>query len=437
MPDDSPASFLDTPVPEGWDCNLLDDLVDADRGISYGIVQPGKHDDAGVPIVRVNNLRNGRIETNDVLRVSTTIEEKYARTRLRGGEVLLSLVGTLGECAVVPPELRGWNVARAVAVIPIRSDIDPRWVTTCLRSAPLQHLIRTWATTTVQATFNLRDVRRLPIVIPPTATREWMTKVLGMLDDKIELNRRMNELLEGMARAYFKAWFVNFEPVKAKAGGATSFPGMPQPVFDRLPDTFVDSEFGEVPEGWNTGRLGDVIEVHDRRRIPLSKKQRQERRGQIPYYGATGVIDYVDEPIFDGIHVLLGEDGSVVRDDGTPFVQYVWGRYWVNNHAHVLSGANGFGNEHLYLLLQLADIRPFVTGAVQAKLNQKNMCSLPVVIPQTSFLNAFQSIIEPWFSLVRALSDQSTVLVQTRETLLPRLVSGEVAVPATNGGGDG
>src|SRR5262245_13491306 len=103
LPSDLPT------LPTGWSYRVLGSLVDAARGISYGIVQPGSHDLTGVPIVRVNNVKSGSIATDDVLRVTRGVEEKYARTRLRGGEVLLTLVGTLGECAVVPDSLSGWN----------------------------------------------------------------------------------------------------------------------------------------------------------------------------------------------------------------------------------------------------------------------------------------------------------------------------------------
>src|SRR5207247_2262735 len=154
----------------------------------------------------------GRIDTTDMLKVEADIEAKFRRSRLRGGEVLLTLVGTLGEVAIVPDNLRDWNVARAVGVIPVRKDPGSLWVSICLRSAFIQHCIRTWATTTVQATFNLRDLAKLPIPIPPTETREAIAAVLGALDDKIELNRRMNATLEAMARALFQSWFVDFDP---------------------------------------------------------------------------------------------------------------------------------------------------------------------------------------------------------------------------------
>src|SRR5437016_2348366 len=112
LPADAPE------LPDDWRYELLGDLVD-DRGISYGIVQPGSESDKGVPIVRVNNIRNGHVDTSDVLRVDRNIEEKFKRSRLLGGEVLLTLVGTLGEVAIAPDTLRGWNVARAVGVIPV------------------------------------------------------------------------------------------------------------------------------------------------------------------------------------------------------------------------------------------------------------------------------------------------------------------------------
>ena len=210
LPDELPL------IPDGWRYESLGNLVE-ERGVSYGIVQPGRETTNGVPIVRVNNIRNGRIDTTDMLKVEAGIEAKFQRSRLRGGEVLLTLVGTLGEVAIVPDNLRGWNVARAVGVIPLRRDPGSLWVSICLRSAFIQHCIRTWATTTVQATFNLRDLAKLPIPIPPTDTRKAIAAVLGALDDKIELNRRMNATLEAMARALFQSWFVDFDPVRAIA----------------------------------------------------------------------------------------------------------------------------------------------------------------------------------------------------------------------------
>lgn len=103
-----------------WEVRPLSELVNPERGISYGIVQPGAAADDGIPIVRVSDIRAGRINTENPLRVSRNVEEAFARTRLRGGEILLTLVGTVGEAAIAPQSLAGWNTARAVAVIPAK-----------------------------------------------------------------------------------------------------------------------------------------------------------------------------------------------------------------------------------------------------------------------------------------------------------------------------
>lgn len=414
-------------LPAGWAFKALDQLVDLSRGISYGIVQPGSDTPDGVPIVRVNNLRNRGVVTDDVLRVKPAIAAKYKRTKLCGGEVLLSLVGTLGETAVAPLQLRGWNTARAVAVIPILEEPGPNWVELCLRSPLIRRYMRMWATTTVQATLNLRDVARLPIPLPPSMERMRIADVLRALDDKIELNRRMNETLEAVARVIFKSWFVDFDPLRANAEGRQPF-GMDAATAALFPNSFVDSPLGKIPKGWKLTTLDEAIDIYDSKRIPLSGRERIQVKGTYPYYGAAGVVDHVNNYLFDGIFILIGEDGSVVNDDDTPVVQYVWGKFWVNNHAHVLQGCSGISNEHLLLFLQTVNIRPYVTGAVQPKLNQGNLCRIPFLLPDKEVCDAFGATVEPLYGLLRANTEQSRTLTTIRDALLPKLISGEIRV---------
>ena len=157
-------------------------VVDPRRGITYGIVQPGRHTPDGVPVVRANNIKDGRIVTDDLMRVGREIEAGYRRTRLVGGEVLLTLVGTLGECAVVPNELKGFNVVRAVGVIAPTEGIDAQYLKYALSLPVVHHCIDSWATTTVQATFNLRDAELLPVVLPPKRERQSILQILAALD---------------------------------------------------------------------------------------------------------------------------------------------------------------------------------------------------------------------------------------------------------------
>ena len=208
---------------------------------------------------------------------------------------------------------------------------------------------------------------------------------------------------------------------------------MPQHLFDALPICFVDSEIGPVPQGWHSGSLGDVIDIHNSRRVPLSRREREQRRGSFRYYGATGIIDYVNDFLFNGLFVLVGEDGTVVNDQDSPVVQYVWGRFWVNNHAHILTGSGGISTEYLRVLLDHINIRPFITGAVQPKLSQRNLKSVPILIPPPEAAAAFDDIIAPLFAWLRQAHDQSRVLESVRDLLLPRLLSGQIRVEVADG----
>ena len=278
--------------------------------------------------------------------------------------------------------------------------------------------------------------------------------------ESIEKNHQINQTLEQMAQAIFKSWFVSFEPVKAKiaaleAGGSEedallaamqSISGKGEAELTTLqaeqpeqyaelrtttelfPSAMQDSELGEIPEGWEVSDFGTVSKCFDRHRIPLSKRQREQRQGSIPYYGATSIMGYVDEPIFDGVYLLLGEDGSVLKEDGSPFTQYIWGKSWVNNHAHVLQGANGVSTEQLYLFIGMQNITAYVTGAVQLKLNQKNMNSIPFIKAPKELNTRFSELIAPMFGLRRKLTEENDSLTGIRDLLLPRLLSGELSV---------
>jgi len=161
-----------------------------------------------------------------------------------------------------------------------------------------------------------------------------------------------------------------------------------------------------MPE-WPTKPLGEVVTNHDSRRIPLSGRERETRRGPYPYYGASGIIDFVDEPIFSGLHLLIGEDGSVARDDdGTPFAQLADGEFWVNNHAHVLRGETDADTRYVYYALSTTNVRPWVTGAVQPKLNQRNMNQIPIPYPSEDSRHA----------IVRVLGALDDKIEQNRRT---------------------
>ena len=255
----------------------------------------------------------------------------------------------------------------------------------------LQMLAETRSGTFPQITFN--ELSKLSIKIPPLPEQDRIISILDSICKKIDINQQINDNLEEQAKALFKSWFVdNQEPT------------------------------------WEKKTLADIVNIWDSMRKPLSATERDKMQKIYPYYGATSLMDYVDNYLFDGIYLLMGEDGTVVDDKGFPILQYVYGKFWVNNHAHVLTGANGFSTECIYILLSTTNVKSIVTGAVQPKINQANLKNIPIVIPPEDVLSDYKAIIHPLFAKIRNNSMEIHRLTIIHDTLLPKLMSGELSV---------
>ena len=234
------------------------------------------------------------------------------------------------------------------------------------------------------------------VPVPPIEIQNKIALMLSILDRKIELNQKINENLKQQGQALFQ---------------------------QSCPYSLAD----ELPLGWRIGTVGEIIELHDSKRIPLSGAVRVKMEKKIyQYYGAASLMDYVDNYIFDGKYLLLGEDGTVVDDAGYPILQYVWGKFWVNNHAHILTGKLGFNVESLYLLFKQTPVKSIVTGAVQPKISQANLRSVQVIIPPREVLENLNRQIEPLFTFIRLNDEQNKTLTKLRDAILPKLMSGEI-----------
>lgn len=407
--------------------------LDALGRIVTGKTPPSSTVDAfggSIPFVTPSDMDGTRIISTTARTLSASGQTAVRNAVIPKNAVMVSCIGSdMGKAAIAGIDC---ITNQQINSIIIDTDDSPLFVYYNLSTRKSE--IRGAASGSAQPILNKSAFGRLEIELPPPREQRAIAHILGTLDDKIELNRKQNETLEAMARALFKSWFVDFEPVRAKMAGrwvrGQSLPSLPAHLFDLFPDKLVESELGEIPEGWEVTDFGSVSKCLDKHRIPLSNKQRECRKGVIPYHGATSVMDFVDEYIFDGIYLLLGEDGSVLKEDGTPFIQYIWGKSWVNNHAHVLQGLNDVSTEHLMLFIAAQNITAYVTGAVQLKLNQKNMNSIPFLKARSEINSEFAELIAPFYDQYRELSEQSRTLSQLRDTLLPKLISGELRVPS-------
>lgn len=406
----------------------LSELCAPGRSICYGVVQPGQPTAGGKPILRVKDLSGDRIDFSDVMHVEEKIEAKYKRSRIKSGDVLISLVGSLGQVAIAGPEVDGWNIARAVGLVPVPDRHHAEWVRYSIQSEEAQSFIREHANTTVQATFNLKDLARLPIPYPPEKTRSEILEILGALDNKIDLNRQMAATLEEMARALYRSWFVDFDPVKAKAEGlAPAF--MDEATAALFPDRFGDNG---LPEWWEMASIYEVSKVQYGAPFK-SNLFNTEGKGR-PLVRIRDLKNHQAGVYTTEVHpkeYLIQPGDTVVGMDGD-FTPYTWCAEPSLMNQRVCCFIPLNGRDHAFVRLAIPTLLKAEEEAAVATtvihLGKKDIDTFKVVIPPDPVLNAFGERVNPILSKLVAAGIETKNLADLRDTLLPKLMSGELRV---------
>lgn len=239
------------------------------------------------------------------------------------------------------------------------------------------------------------EMCKVELPVPPYEKQKEIVDGYKAITERIALKQKINDNLLATTQAIYKSWFVDFEP------------------FDNV-----------CPSDWGNGCVDDIAEFYDSMRKPLSSLERADMERIYPYYGAVSIVDYVDDFIFDGEYLLLSEDGIyVVDENGHPLLQHITGKFWANNHAHILKGKSGFNEDSLYLFLANTNMAPIVTGAAQPKINQANLKSFPITIPTSEVIENFNALIQPFFD--QRLSNEAEVkkLESLKDLLLSRLIN--------------
>ncbi len=234
----------------------------------------------------------------------------------------------------------------------------------------------------VRGSLDWEDFCKMKLPVPSIDEQRKIVHDYKVITDRIEVLRKINEKHSSIMDILYNSWFIQYNP------------------FD-----------GQCPVDWRVGKLEDIAEFYDYLRKPLSGEERENMKKIYPYYGAISIVDYVEDYIFDGSYVLLSEDGvNIIDEKGHPALQFIHGKVWVNNHAHVLKGQNGFSDASLYVFLSHTQMQTIVTGAAQPKINQENLRSFPITIPSQTVINDFNKIVDSIFAQMIENNDEIRVL---------------------------
>ena len=369
---------------------------------------------------------------------SSGITDYHSEARVPGPGVVTGRYGTIGQVFLIKEDF--WPLNTTLWVKDFHGN-DPLWASYLLRTIDFMSCSDKSSVPGV----NRNDLHRILVLLPPLDEQRTIAGVLGALDDKVEQNRRTARALDRLARAIFRAWFVDFEPVKAKAAGAASFPFMPQALFDALPIRFVDSEIDHVPEGWEVGGTQSIA--------TLSKMQVN------PQEHASEVFDHFSIPAFDAdvrAVVDLGEaiksnkflvaEGCVLLSKLNPRIARIWlppsprGRRQIaSTEFLVFVPRSTFDRHYLYCQLQQPSFREELaqnasgTSNSHQRVRPDDVLHKTVIVPPSSVRNGFADIVDPLFALSAANHAESAMLAEVHEYLLPRLFSGQVRMEVTRG----
>lgn len=282
-----------------------------------------------------------------------------------------------------------------------------------------EQVARKYVTGTALPRIILKNFSDIAIPLIDIDNQKNITYLLEKLDSKIENNTKQIEFLESLAKTIYDYWFVQFD-----------FPNEDGKPYKSSGGKMVWNEElkREIPEGWKYTFIGSITNCYDSKRVPLSSKQRGAKKGEFPYYGATCVMDYVNEFIFDGDYVLMAEDGSIMKVDNTPILQRITGKTWVNNHAHILEPKKGYSCAVLMQLLKDIYVPSLKTGSIQAKITQEKMNSIKIIDIPSDLLYEINKQLLPLDSKVLHLQNEISVLNKLKGFILPLLMNGQVKV---------
>jgi type I restriction enzyme S subunit len=422
--------------PDHWKVVPFPDAVDFQEG--PGILAKDFHK-IGIPLIRLSGVQQSTASLNGCNFLDPKkVAKKWDHFRLERGDLLVSTSATIGLVSEVGEETEGAVAYTGIIRMrPRTPKVLPGFIKYFMQSSAFVRQAESMAAGSVMRHFGPTHLRQMSFPVPPLAEQRAIAGVLGSLDDKIELNRRMNRTLEEMARALFKSWFVDFLPVRAKAEGRD--PGLPADVAALFPDRLVPSPLGPIPQGWEVKPASEVLDINPKRKL--------EKGSVAPYLDMKNMPtdafiagDVIDREFKSGSKFINGdtllaritpclENGKTAYVDFLDSDQTGWG----STEYIVLRPQPPLPAEFAYFLARSDTFRAY---AIQSMTGTSGRQRVPptcfenhdVVCPPANTAKAFSAAVCPLMAKMRANETESRTLAALRDALLPQLLSGEVRV---------
>ena len=394
---------------EEWKECKLGEIATITKLAGFEFTKYIKYNETGEIIaLRALNLRNGRLDLTEVKHIDKSVSDALPRSKLYKGEILFTYTGNgYGDCALVDEDDKYHLAPNICKISPNKKIADSNFLFQTIRSNAFYKQVSNYIGGSSQPTIPMETIRQLKVKLPPLPTQQKISAILSSLDDKIELNNKINTNLEHQAQAIFKSWFVDFEP------------------FD-----------GKMPEGWKVGKLGDFVEIkRGGSPRPIQKYLSDEgyrwlKISDVTSLSAPFVLSIAEHIREEGLSktVFLKAGSLVLSNSATPGIPKILDLNTCIHDGWLYFPKSQLSNEYLYLLFK--EIRPKLlnlgNGSIFTNLKTDILKNFEISIPEKMILSNFQSIIEPIFKKMLTTQRETKQLEALRDTLLPKLMSGEI-----------
>lgn len=428
-------------IPAHWESTTLGEICRrGGGGIQTGPFGSQLHASdyvaVGVPSVMPTNIGDNRIIEDGIARITDADANRLGQHKLQVGDIIYSRRGDVEKRALVREREVGWICGTGCLKVRLgKGVIDPLFASLFLGQQEIREWIVRHAVGATMANLNTKIMSAVPVALPPLNEQHAIAQILGTLDDKIELNRCMNANLEATARVIFKSWFVDFDPVRDKVNGKRPF-GLDGSDATLFPDELLESDVGEIPSNWKATTLADIVTErtgkvgNGNEHVVLSAvasgelKLSDEHFTKQVYSQDTSKYKRVEQwdYAYNPSRINIGSIGMLEE----PIVGAVSPVYTVLRPAE---GYERFLRFFLDLPQTKEVINQFCSGSVRQSLSFKDFAAIPVVLPPKEIAKAFTRRWQELKALRQKLAMQSNKLAELRDTLLPKLMSGELRVP--------